>query len=247
MDDTIQAIPYVNLAAAFVPVLAVIGILRAWSLNAGYALYAVMRMLVQLLLIGYFLALIFKSDSALIVLVVLAVMIISSSWIALGTVSSQRRTLYWYAFCSIALGGGVTMLLITQGVLNLQPWYLPRYMIPLAGMIFANSMNSVSLAAERLTAELDRAKSYPQARNTALHASMIPVVNSLFAVGLVSLPGMMTGQILSGIPPYIAARYQIMVMCMIFGSAGLSTACFLVLARPFFERRRNESAASDEY
>jgi len=59
------------------------------------------------------------------------------------------------------------------------------------------------------------------------------VINSLFAVGLVSLPGMMTGQILSGISPLIAARYQIMVMCMIFGSAGIATACFLVLIKPY--------------
>ena len=67
-------------------------------------------------------------------------------------------------------------------------------MIPLAGMIFANSMNSVSLAAERLNAEIKKSESYQQARNIALHASLIPVIISLFAVGLVSLPGMMTGQ-----------------------------------------------------
>ena len=66
---------------------------------------------------------------------------------------------------------------------------------------------------------------------TAYHAAMIPVINSLFAVGLVSLPGMMTGQILSGVSPLIAARYQIMVMCMIFASAGISTAVFLALGR----------------
>jgi len=60
---------------------------------------------------------------------------------------------------------------------------------------------------------------------------MIPVINSFFAVGLVSLPGMMTGQILSGVSPLVAVRYQIMVMCMIFGAAGLSTVCFLMLIR----------------
>jgi putative ABC transport system permease protein len=60
---------------------------------------------------------------------------------------------------------------------------------------------------------------------------MIPVFNALLAVGIVSLPGMMTGQILSGVSPLIAARYQIMVMCMIFASAGISTAVFLALIR----------------
>jgi len=96
---------------------------------------------------------------------------------------------------------------VTQAVLNLNPWYSPRYVIPLAGMIFASSMNSVSLAVERLTAEMERNVDYQQARNTALRTSLIPITNSLFAVGLVSLPGMMTGQILSGISPLVAARY----------------------------------------
>ena len=103
-------------------------------------------------------------------------------------------------------------------------------------MIFANAMNSVSLAAERLCAEMDRNVSYDVARKIALQSSLIPVINSLFAVGLVSLPGMMTGQILSGVSPLIAARYQIMVMCMIFGSAGIATAYFLVLSRSIFDK-----------
>ena len=120
---------------------------------------------------------------------------------------------------------------MTQAVLNLHPWYLPSYVIPLAGMIFANSMNSISLAGERLQAELARDISYKKGRTIALKAALIPITNSLLAVGLVSLPGMMTGQILSGVSPLIAARYQIMVMCMIFGAAGLSTVCFLVLMR----------------
>ena len=70
-----------------------------------------------------------------------------------------------------------------------------------------------------------------------MQAALIPVINSLFAVGLVSLPGMMTGQILSGVSPLIAARYQIIVMCMIFPSAGISTAIFLALARKGLDDR----------
>jgi putative ABC transport system permease protein len=93
-------------------------------------------------------------------------------------------------------------------------------------------MNCVSLSAERLFAEMDRGEAYKKARNIAFQASLIPIINSLFAVGLVSIPGMMTGQILSGVEPYIAARYQIMVMCMIFGSAGISSALFLMLLNP---------------
>lgn len=237
MASTIQTIPLINLTIAFIPALAVIVILVKWSLDAGNALYAVARMLIQLLIIGYFLAYIFESDRALVILVILAVMVIASSWIALGTIKSKRRLLFKHTFLSIGLGGSLTLVFVTQGVLVLKPWYLPQLMIPLAGMIFANSMNSISLAVERLNAEIERNVPYDEARNIALHASLIPVINSLFAVGLVSLPGMMTGQILSGVSPLIAIRYQIMVMCMIFGSSGISAACFLMLVRPVFEKK----------
>ena len=98
-------------------------------------------------------------------------------------------------------------------------------------MLFASAMNAVSLAAERFEAERRESRPYVAARNNALQAALIPVTNLLFAVGLVALPGMMTGQILSGVSPLIAARYQIMVMCMIFASAGLSTGLFLYLVQ----------------
>ena len=137
---------------------------------------------------------------------------------------------------AIIIGGGATLILVTQAVLTLDPWYLPRYTIPLAGMIFATSMTSISLAGERLQSELIQGKTYHQARAVAFRTAMIPIINSMFAVGLVSLPGMMTGQILSGVSPFIAARYQIMVMCMLFSASGISSAIFLVLVRKYFDR-----------
>lgn len=231
METAVLQIPFAYLALAFIPALAVVGILYKWSLNYGNGLYAIFRMLVQLLLVGYFLVYIFEAESALIVIAVLIVMLFASSWIALRTIHTQRRALFTKALCSIAVGGGATLLLITQGVLDLQPWYWPRYVVPLAGMIFANAMNSVSLAAERLEAEIERGHPYESARGIAFRASLIPITNSLFAVGIVSLPGMMTGQILSGISPLMAARYQIMVMCMIFSASGISSACFLIFVR----------------
>jgi len=237
VSSSVQIIPAFNLALAFIPVVLVIFILYKWSLQATNAIYAVIRMLVQLLLVGYILTSIFAAESAWLVMLVLLVMVSASSWIALGTVKIHRVALYRYAFWSILTGGGITLALVTQGVISLDPWYQPHYMIPLAGMIFANSMNSVSLAAERLQAELQRQVSYQQARMLAFNAAFIPLINSLFAVGLVAFPGMMTGQILSGISPITAAHYQIVVMCMIFGSAGLSTAYFLVLSKPIFNDR----------
>jgi putative ABC transport system permease protein len=188
-------------------------------------------MVVQLLLIGYVLLYIFDADTPWIVLGVLLVMVVAASWIALRTTPELRGSLYRYAFVSVLLGGGSTLALITQGVLDLDPWFAPRFVVPLAGMIFAASMNSVSISAERLFAELARNVPYEQARRIAIQAGLIPIVNSLLAVGLVSLPGFMTGQILSGVSPLVAVRYQVMVMCMIFGSSGLSAALFLTLVR----------------
>lgn len=234
MNTTIQIITPVGLSLAFVPVVLVLAIMMRWSLQAGNALYALTRMLVQLLLVGYVLTTIFAAQQAWIVAIVMLVMVLAASWIALRTVQNKRWQLLRLAFWSILTGGGLVLLLVTQIVLSLQPWFEPRYMIPLAGMIFANSMNSVSLAVERLNAELGRGLAFNAARNEAFGAAFIPVVNSMFAVGLVSLPGMMTGQILSGVSPITAAHYQIVVMCMIFGSAGLSTALFLAFSRKYF-------------
>jgi len=235
MTATVQIIPAFNLALAFVPVIAVFWLLYYWSLDFANAIYSMVRMLIQLLLVGYLLATIFESESGWLVLAVLIVMVTAASWIALGTVKSQRIQLYKYTFYSIVLGGGFTLALVTQSVITLEPWFEPKYMIPLAGMIFANTMNSISLAAERLHAERARDVPYEKARNMAFQAAFIPVINSMFAVGLVALPGMMTGQILSGVSPVIAAHYQIVVMCMIFGSAGLSTALFLKMAKPLLD------------
>ncbi|MDE0929866.1 MAG: ABC transporter permease [Halioglobus sp.] len=231
MDNAVITLSLPQLALAFVPVAIALFILVKWSYSVGNALYALGRMLAQLLLIGYILAWIFGAGSGWLILLILAIMLLASSWIALGTVKEHRRLLLGASLVSIVLGGGVTLVLITQAVLQIEPWYLPRYMIPLAGMVFANAMTSVSLAAERLYAELKYGQGWEEARLAAYQAAMIPVFNALFAVGIVSLPGMMTGQILSGVSPLIAARYQIMVMCMIFASAGISTAIFLALIR----------------
>ena len=228
---TIQAIPNLNLALAFIPVILVVIILHRWSLEAGNAVYSVFRMLLQLLLVGYVLATIFQADNAWVVMLVLLIMVSAASWIALGARQQHRLRLYKHAFMAILLGGGFILVLVTQTVIDLNPWFEPEYMIPLAGMIFANSMNSISLATERLYAETARNVPYEKAKAIAFQAAFIPVVNSLFAVGLVNLPGMMTGQILSGVSPIVAAQYQIVVMCMIFGSAGLSTAYFLVFSK----------------
>ena len=231
MNETITFITYEELSIIITPVILVIFILYYWNLEWKNYMYAFSRMLIQLLLIGYCLSYIFLTENSLIILLILFTMVFLASWIALGVVHENKLKLLKSAFIAIIVGGGFNLILVTQFILKLDPWYLPRYMIPLAGMVFASSMNGISLAAERLKAELERNIKYKKAKVIALKTALIPITNSLFAVGLVSLPGMMTGQILSGVSPQVAVRYQIMVMCMIFSSVGLSSFLFLMIAK----------------
>ena len=233
MGPSVESIPLARLLLIFIPVLVVVLIQWRWSLSAGTTIYAVVRMLSQLLVIGYVLVFLFRSDSPLVVSAVLLVMITVASWIALRPLGDQRPRLYWVSVAAITAGSLPVLILATQVVINVNPWYEPRYLIPLAGMIFANTMNSVSIAAERYHAELGTGHEFAQARQHAFQAAMNPLINSLLAVGLVSLPGMMTGQVLSGVSPLIAARYQILVMCMLFGASGIGTACFVYWAQRF--------------
>ena len=236
MDAIVTAIPVQGLVLAFVPAAIVIGILFRWAAGAQTAMYATLRMLIQLLLIGYILVYIFETDQPGIIIAVLLFMLAVASWIAIRPLQKKQPYSYLNALGAISVGGILTLALVSQTVLSVQPWFSPRYVVPLAGMIFAGAMNAVSLAAERLQAERDKGTPYIEARQIALQASLIPVTNSLFAVGLVSLPGMMTGQILSGVSPIVAAKYQIVVMTMLFGASGISAALYLVLANRSLDR-----------
>lgn len=225
----IETIPLDNLAFSLIPVLVVILILLKWKLKTAHSIYAMGRMLVQLLGIGYFLNTIFASDSAQITLLILVIMLLFASWISLGTVKERRFQLFIRTTLALAVASGFTLAVVAVAVLELTPWYQPHYIIPLGGMVLANSMTSISLSAERYYSEIKNGTDIVEARNIAFNAALIPTINTLFAVGLVALPGMMTGQILSGVSPFIAARYQIMVMCMLFASSGIAAACFLTL------------------
>jgi putative ABC transport system permease protein len=157
-------------------------------------------------------------------------MIAVSSLIALRSCRQKSLQKYTHIFSAIAIGDSFNLLIVLIAVLDLKSLYTPMIMIPLAGMIYANAMNAVAIAVERFDYEI-QLNDYAQSRFLAFKAAMIPQVNTLLAVGLVSLPGMMTGQILSGISPLIAARYQIVVMAMVLGSAGISTILFLYWQR----------------
>ena len=150
---------------------------------------------------------------------------------------------------SIIIGCGVVTFYICLLVIGYSPWYNPRYLIPLAGMIIGNAMNGASLAAERLSSEMydrreeieaaiclgatARQAAEPAVR-TAYTASLIPTMNTMAATGIVALPGMMTGQILSGTEPVIAVRYQIAIICAITAVAITSLLILLQGYRHYF-------------
>jgi putative ABC transport system permease protein len=140
-------------------------------------------------------------------------------------------------------------------VIGTEPWYTPQYAIPLLGMMLGNTMNGVALALDRLTSSawqqsaiIETRLSLGQEWNEAIaditrdsvRTGMLPIINAMAAAGIVSLPGMMTGQILSGTPPLEAVKYQILIMFMIAAGTGFATmiATWLGARRLFDERQR---------
>jgi putative ABC transport system permease protein len=125
------------------------------------------------------------------------------------------------------------------------PWYDPRYVIPLGGMILGNAMTGAALAVERFTAEVRAGRleietalclgatarqAADRAVRAAIHAALVPTINGMMIVGVVQLPGMMTGQILAGAPPLQAVRYQVVVMYMLAAAAALTSMSAALLA-----------------
>ncbi|MGY8869089.1 MAG: ABC transporter permease [Pseudomonadales bacterium] len=226
-------ISWLSLSWCALPVLMICGIYLYWQGKPSEILLSSARMTLQLIGVGYILVALFGNPSIWLTLGVLVVMITAAAWIAIRPVRHHKGFLK-PAFIALGLAVTLHLLITLKLVLDVDVWYEPRVMIPLAGMYFANTMNAISLAAERYHAELHEDKDEKQARLNAFHAAMIPQINGLLAVGLVALPGMMTGQILSGVSPLIAVRYQIMIMTMILGTSGMGAATMLwLLGRRF--------------
>ena len=232
-------IPLERLAFILLPLVAVGWISFRWGGSAKEFAVATARMIVQLLGIGYVLVFLFKAQHVWTGLAVVAFMIAVSSWIAIRTIKRDRRRAFADALLAVGLGGGAVLALVITGILQLSPWYQPSYLIPLAGMTFSNAMTAVTLSAERFEAEFANGKLLTDARNIAWNAALIPQINTFLAVGLVALPGMMTGQILAGASPLDAVRYQILVMGMVMASAGFAVAIFLART---VARHRNQTA-----
>jgi len=192
-------------------------------------LIAIARMVLQLLAVGYLLTFLFQYDLPWLGVLILLMMTTVAASITIRPLKNKSRKHFYCALSALLIAGGVHLIWVVAVVLRLDPWYQPQYVISLAGMIFANAMNTLSIGAERYESELSEGKT--DALTRAFNAASIPVINSLLAVGLVSLPGMMTGQILSGVSPLDAVRYQILIMSVILGSSIMGLIIYFYLLK----------------
>jgi len=230
-----------DLAIAFGLVALCLGL--SWSLALGLerSLWiGAARSLLQLLAVGYVLKFLFAADRWYWVALALGVMLFFAGHMAIRRQQPPSRGAWLVAGGAIAAGSLVVLAIVIGAVVRPQPWYRPQYVIPLAGMIIGNAMNGVALMMERLAAEMEhrrpeietalalgatsRQAAHPAVRN-AIRAALIPTVNAMMVVGVVQLPGMMTGQIIAGAAPEQAVRYQIVVVYMI--TAAVMLACVL--------------------
>lgn len=223
-------ISWTSLSWCLLPIITVCIIYIRWVGKPTEVLIASSRMLLQLISVGYVLVFLFDNPSPWTSVLVFTVMISAASWIAIRPVR-EHPEYFKYALLALFIAVSIHLFLSIKLVMGIEQWYLPSTFIPLAGMYFANSMNAISLAAERYQSALDHGEGANDARLQAFRAAMIPQINGLLAVGVVSLPGMMTGQILSGVSPLIAVRYQIMIMAMILGCSGLGASTLLLLLK----------------
>ncbi|HET7231896.1 MAG TPA: iron export ABC transporter permease subunit FetB [Longimicrobium sp.] len=237
------------------PLIVVAVALSRWQrlgLERGFIVGAV-RALVQLVAVGYVLVYLFQSSRWWLVLLALGVMLAAAASASTRrgkkVPAQDRRALLGISGTAMLLASGVTLAYVTQVMLRVHPWYAPRYLIPLFGMIVGNAMTAAALAAERLASEMElrrgeveaylalgaspaRAAAEPVRR--ALTAALIPSVNGLMVVGLVQLPGMMTGQILAGQSPLLAVRYQVVVAFMLAGATAMTAAMVVLWYRRTF-------------
>ena len=243
-----------SLAAILVLLLA----LLSWRMQlnvAGQLLVAAFRTTVQLLLIGLVLKIVFTNVNIIWVLLIATMMLSVAGWEIL---SRQHRKLKgWWGFgistASLFVSSFLVTVLALIIMVQADPWYHPHYAIPLLGMLLGNTMTGIALGMDRLvqTAWQQRAiieqrlmlgetsvQAIGDIRRESMRAGMIPIINSMAAAGIVSLPGMMTGQILAGAPPVEAVKYQILVMFLISAGTGFGVISVLwLLSRRLFDER----------
>jgi len=234
-------VPLSNLDLAIASGLVLIhaGLSLMLSLGLGrMLLIAVARMVVQLVLLGLVLQFLLETVSFWLTLLAALVMIGFAGHEAVARLGRKYRGPWGQGIGTASVLVAAT--LITGFALSVQvqpePWYNPRYAIPLLGMVLGNTMTGVALGLNTLTATASRERVAVEAQlalgatiwlalrptlREAMRSGLIPIINSMVATGLIAIPGMMTGQILAGASPESAIRYQLLVMFMIAGGTGI--------------------------
>lgn len=237
----------VMIAAALILISATVSLLLQLGLERRLLLAAV-RTLVQLLLIGLVLKWIFDLGKQqrywYVVLGLMLAMTLIAGVAAVGRIDRSYRGILLDSIVSIWAATWCITAVAIFAVVRPEPWYLPQYTVPLLGMILHNTLNGISLGLDRLGSELAArrdeietllalgATRWEAARThirQAVRTGMIPTINTMMVVGLVSLPGMMTGQLLSGVDPVQAVKYQIVIMFLIAAGTSLGTVSVVLL------------------
>ncbi len=224
-------------ASSFLVLNAVLSVLLRLGITRSLVISA-SRMTVQLLLVGVALKWIFSIGSLWLTLGVALVMVLLA---AREVWARQSRRLsgpwgYGLGATNILFAGGIVMAVALTTQIQADPWYAPRFLLPMFGMILGNAMTGISLGLDTLVESTVRDARAVEARlllghtrweamrtlsRRAIRSGFMPIINSMAATGIVSLPGMMTGQILAGADPSEAVKYQVLIMFLIGGATGL--------------------------
>ncbi len=226
-------------------------LIKKWKLGLeNTLLIGTLRTFIQLTLMGYVLTWFFDQQHWAFMLMLLFLMIVIASYE--GTRRQKNEIPHFFSAMLVALLGSATLILgtILLFILDVKPWYSPYAAIPIGGMIIGNGLNSTALTANRFIGEMKHREKEIEtllalgatpklavydAMKASIHAALIPNINAMMTVGLVQLPGVMTGQILAGIDPIIAVRYQIMIMYMWFTTATMANMIMLAIVyRQYF-------------
>lgn len=219
---------------------------------------AAFRSVVQLLLVGYVLRYVFELESVTAVVGVALLMVAAASREAVRRATRRVRGDSLDAFLTLLASSLLTTVLVTSVVVQVDPWYRPQYLVPLLGMALGNGLTGLSLCLDHLLESLDQRRAVIELELTlgatrweaaraplsaAVKRGIIPIVNSMSVAGVVSLPGMMTGQILAGADPVEAVKYQVVVMFLIAGatSLGCTLLAMLLFRRAFNDRHQLRS------
>lgn len=251
MTGGVVNIGYVELVGASLLML-VAGIV-SWRMGLGQTrriAVSTVRAFLQLLAMGLLLGYLFKYQTWWLVCLVLLGMCIAATQIATGRTNKVVRGLWADVFLSITVSSMVIAFIVVEGIIHADPWYNAMQLVPISGMILGNTLAAAAVATDRLFASMDsraneiymmvalgatpREAAFPSIK-AAVGAGMTPLLAQLSAAGIVQIPGMMSGQILAGADPVIAAKCQIVVLLMISAATTLSVViiCFLAYKKRF--------------